>query len=159
MTVQLKFRFRKKFKKILQLVNKFMINILVLMDLLSAAMFLWFSRRPAQTPCSAQPITTCIPNSKMVYIYSSMIFLIPYPPNETDVVFFLLEITTGNAPVNRIPISPLALPDQSRMKREYKIRERLLTSILICICSMNLCMTCWKSFSLLLFRIVITAFS
>ena len=54
-----------------------------------------------------------------------MIFLIPYPPNETDVVFFLLEITTENAPVNRIPISPLALPDQSRMKLEYKIRERL----------------------------------
>ena len=89
-----------------------------------------------------------------------MIFLIPYPPiKETDVVFFLFEINTGYALVNRIPISPLALPDQSRMKREYKIRERLLTSILICICSMNLCMTCWKSFSLLLFLFVITAFS
>ena len=49
-----------------------------------------------------------------------MIFLIPYPPKETDVVFFLLEINSGNAPVNRIPISPLALPDQSRMKLEYK---------------------------------------
>ena len=59
MTVQLKFRFRKNFKKILQLVNKFMINILVLMDLVSAATFLLFGRRPAQTPYSAQPITTC----------------------------------------------------------------------------------------------------
>ena len=118
--------------------NKFMINILVLMDLLSAAMFLWFSRRPAQTPCSAQPITTCIPNSKMVYIYSSMIFLIPYPPTETDVVSFLLEINTGNAPVNRIPISPLALPDQSRMKLEYKIRERLSSWFVSVLCSMNL---------------------
>ena len=66
-----------------------------------------------------------------------MIFLISYPPKETDAVFFLFEVNTGNDPVNRKLISPLALPDQGRMKREYKIRERL-TSILICVSSINL---------------------
>ena len=66
------------------------------MELVSTAMLLLFSRRPAQTPYSTQPITTCTKFKNGIYLFNHD-FSYSHPPKETDVVFFLFEIDTGNS--------------------------------------------------------------